>query len=80
MLPDIDVYYSAKKAYEEYLSTLKSKMEDKASRQAENILEQDKLASQFEKIGEVMKKYPNLQDIFKNSDAASVLNAVNSIR
>lgn len=80
VLPDIDVYYSARKAYEEYLSTLKSKMEDKASRQAENILEQDKLASQFEKIGEVMKKYPNLQDLFKNSDAASVLNAVNSIR
>ena len=74
-IPDIEVYNKAKKSYDDFLAMLNLKLEQYADKNAFSYLEMDKTFKQFEKIGELMKVYPHLQDMFKSGDAAAIISA-----
>ncbi|MBQ0039909.1 MAG: hypothetical protein KBS64_05740 [Treponema sp.] len=79
-LPDLYVYYSAKKSYDGFMEILGMKLEESAEKNAEFYVEQDRMIKQFEKLGDLFKKYPYLQDMFKTGDAATILNAMKTIK
>ncbi|MCQ2241456.1 hypothetical protein [Treponema sp.] len=79
-LPDIEIYNKAKESYESFLAMLNAKLEQYADKNAESYIEMDRTLKQFEKIGDLMKTYPHLQDMFKSGDAAAVINALKTIK
>lgn len=79
-IPDFEVYCKAKESYEEFLKFLNSKLEKQAEKNAATYIETDRTLKQFEKIGELMKKYPHLQDLFKSGDASAVINALKIVK
>ncbi len=79
-IPDIDLYNLSKANYASYLELLNSKMSQKAEAQAEYFVEQDRTLSQLEKLGAMLQKYPQLEEMFKTGDAAQIINAVKSMR
>ena len=79
-LPDYDVYVESKKAYEEYLESLKTRLDEKAEKHADQYLEQQMIIEQFEKLGALMKKYPQFEDLFKGGDAAAIVKAMKDIK
>lgn len=79
-IPDIEVYNKAKKSYEEFLVMLNAKLEQYADKNASSYMEMDRTFKQFEKIGELMKVYPHLQDMFKSGDAAAIITALKTIK
>ena len=79
-IPDIEVYNKAKKSYDDFLAMLNLKLEQYADKNAFSYLEMDKTFKQFEKIGELMKVYPHLQDMFKSGDAAAIISALKTIK
>lgn len=79
-LPDIELYEKAKESYNKFLETLDKTVEEEASRHAKTYLEQKRFIDQLERLGETLKKYPDLQDMFKTADAASIMNLLNSVK
>nr|WP_318710769.1 hypothetical protein [uncultured Treponema sp.] len=79
-IPDIELYNKAKKSYDDFLAMLNTKLEHYADKNASSYIEMDKTFKQFEKIGELMKAYPHLQDLFKSGDAAAIISAMKTIK
>ena len=79
-IPDIELYNLAKANYASYLELLNSKMAQKAESQAEFFVEQDRTLAQLEKLGSMLQKFPQLEEMFKTGDAAQIINAVKSMR
>ena len=55
-------------------------MAKKAESQAEFFVEQDRTLAQLEKLGAMLQKFPQLEEMFKTGDAAQIINAVKSMR
>lgn len=79
-IPDVELYNLAKANYASYLDLLNSKMAKKAESQAEFFVEQDRTLAQLEKLGAMLQKFPQLEEMFKTGDAAQIINAVKSMR
>ncbi len=79
-IPDVELYNLAKANYASYLDLLNSKMAQKAESQAEFFVEQDRTLAQLEKLGSMLQKFPQLEEMFKTGDAAQIINAVKSMR
>lgn len=79
-IPDVELYNLAKANYASYLELLNSKMAQKAESQAEFFVEQDRTLAQLEKLGSMLQKFPQLEEMFKTGDAAQIINAVKSMR
>ena len=79
-IPDVELYNLAKANYASYLEPLNSKMAQKAESQAEFFVEQDRTLAQLEKLGAMLQKFPQLEEMFKTGDAAQIINAVKSMR
>lgn len=75
-IPDIRLYSQCRENYSAYLSLLRTKMEQKAEHQAEMIAEQDRVMAQLEKLGSMMQKYPQIEELLKTGDAAQIMNAL----
>lgn len=75
-IPDIRLYSQCRENYSAYLSLLRAKMEQKAEHQAEMIAEQDRVMAQLEKLGSMMQKYPQIEELLKTGDAAQIMNAL----
>lgn len=78
--PDIELYEKAKAAYDGYYSSVGMKLEEQSAEQARIVAEQERSMKQLEKLGLLLKNYPELSEIFKNSDAAQIVNILNSIK
>lgn len=79
-LPDYELYLKVKKSYDSYFEYLNKRLEEQADRHAASYVDQQKTIEQLEKLGELMKKYPNIHDLFKSGDAALIINSMKSIR
>lgn len=75
-IPDLRLYRQCRENYAAYLELLRAKMEQKAEHQAQLFVEQDRTMAQLEKLGSMMQKYPQLEELFKTGDAAQIMNAL----
>ncbi len=78
--PDIELYEKARAAYDGYYSSVGLKLEEQSAEQARIVAEQERSMQQLEKLGALLKNYPELSEIFRNSDASQIVNILNSIK
>ncbi|MGN0728222.1 hypothetical protein [Treponema sp.] len=79
-IPDVELYNIAKENYASYLELLNSKMAKKADSQAEFFVEQDRTLAQLEKLGVMLQRFPQFEEMFKTGDAADIINAVRALK
>lgn len=75
-IPDVKFYNTIKNFYDSYLENIKSKIDKKAEEQAQKILDEDRNLKRLEQFAELIKKYPELNDLAKNGDLSSLMNAL----
>lgn len=76
-IPDISLYERLKADCSSYLDLLKDKMDEQAQKQAELSISQEKTIVQLERLGEVLSKYPQLEELFKTDEGAKILDSLN---
>ncbi len=75
-IPDVKFYNTIKNFYDSYLQNIQSKIDKKAEEQAQKILDEDRNLKRLEQFAELIKKYPELNDLAKNGDLSSLMNAL----
>ena len=76
-IPDIALYERLKADCTAYLDSLKDKMEEQAQKQAEVSANQEKAIVRLERLGEVLSKYPQLEELFKTDEGSKILGTLN---
>ena len=79
-LPDIGLYKKAKESFNIYQDAVVESLKSAAADQAVAIIEEDRSMDRLDKLGKLLQKYPELQDIFKNGDITSILNALRNVK
>lgn len=77
-LPDIAAYNDARAAYARYISVLDERMAEAAEAQAARFVEQDNNLSRMERLGELLRKYPELEGILQSGNISSIMGALRS--
>lgn len=75
-IPDVKFYNKIKNFYDAYLENIQSKIDKRAEEQAQKILDEDRNLKRLEQFAELIKKYPELNDLAKNGDLTSLMNAL----
>jgi hypothetical protein len=75
-VPDLYLYKLAKNSYNSYQLQVTESLRKIAGEQAVSIVEENRSLERLEKLGQLLQKYPQLQEVFKNGDATSIMNAV----
>ena len=79
-LPDMGLYKKAKESFNIYQDAVVESLKSAAAEQAVAIIEEDRSMERLDKLGKLLQKYPELQDIFKNGDITSILNALRNVK
>lgn len=79
-VPDVELYNKAKDSYDGFQNTVNEELRALARKQAESIVADNRAVNKLTKIGETLKKYPELADVLKNSDTAAVLKALDMLQ
>lgn len=79
-VPDFDLYDRAKATYDGFQSLVDDELATLARRQAESIVSDNRAVNRLTKIGETLKKYPELSDVLKNGDTAAALRALDTLQ
>lgn len=75
-IPDVKFYNKIKNFYDSYLENIQSKIDKRAEEQAQKILDEDRTLKRLEQLAELIKKYPELNDLAKNGDLTSLMNTL----
>lgn len=75
-IPDVKFYNKIKNFYDAYLENIQSKIDKRAEEQAQKILDEDRTLKRLEQLAELIKKYPELNDLAKNGDLTSLMNTL----
>lgn len=75
-VPDVELYEKAKATFDGFQKLVDTELASLARKQAEAIVSDNRAVNKLTKIGETLKKYPELSDVLKNSDTAAVLKAL----
>ncbi len=76
-LPDVELYNTAKKSFNEFQILVDEELAKQASVQAARILEDNRGVNRISKLGQALQQYPELTDILKNSDTAAIIKTFN---
>ena len=79
-LPDTDLYTLAKESYASYQASLNQNLEEKTKELASQILEEERSLKQLEKFGELLQKYPQLEELSKSGDFTQIIGALKTLR
>ena len=78
-IPDVRLYKIARKSYEKFQDMVDALLGEAAKEQAQKILADERSVNRLTKIGEVLKKYPDLNNLLSNGGSADVLKALNNL-
>lgn len=78
-IPDIELYERAKKTFDGFQVLVDKELASLARRHAESILNDNRAVNKLTKIGEALKKYPEVTEILKNADAAAILKSMDTL-
>lgn len=79
-LPDLGLYMLARESFINYQARFDAEKEEKLSMQVKEHIEQDRILTQLEVLGSLLQKYPQLDELSKNGDITSLLNALRNFR
>lgn len=78
-IPDMQLYSAAKDAFSQYQSQMKESLKAAAEKDADTVIEEDRSIQRLEKVGKLLQKYPQLQDVFKNGDVTAIMKALGAL-
>lgn len=78
--PDFALYNKAREAYGEYEKVFAKALEKEAQSNAKAVFEQNAAMERLEKLGKLLEKYPQLQELIKGGDINSLMNAIKIVR
>ncbi|MCH5294565.1 MAG: hypothetical protein J1F14_01490 [Treponema sp.] len=79
-VPDYSLYESARSSYRRFQERVDSALADKAREQANFIAEEERTLKQLDKFGELLQRYPQLEELSKSGNITEVINALRSLR
>ncbi len=79
-IPDITLYNTAKNTFDHFQRLVDTELAALAKKQADSIVSDNRAINKLTKIGETLKKYPELSEVLKNGDTVSVLKALDTLR
>ncbi|WP_147614707.1 hypothetical protein [Treponema pectinovorum] len=79
-VPDLNLYNIAKNSYEKFQDLIDKKLAEAANEQSQRIMSDERSLKKLEKIGELLKKYPELNSLFSNSTTAEVIKSLNELK
>ncbi len=77
-IPDYELYQTAKDSYTAYQERVKALLMEKASEQASTLAEEDRTMAQLEKFGELLSKYPQLEELSKQGSITDIISVLRS--
>ncbi len=72
-LPDMLLYDKAKASFDVYRKRIDSELAEQAGKDAAAIAEDERVMIRLSRLGEILRKYPELSDVIKNGDLNSIL-------
>ena len=79
-LPDMVLYGKARKSIEQYTKKVDAELSALVLKEAVAVSESDVEMRRLSKLGEVLRKYPELADVLKGGDITATLKAVKSLQ
>lgn len=79
-VPDLNLYNIAKNSYEKFQDLIDKKLSEAAKEQADKIMGDERSIKKLEKIGELLKKYPELNTLFADSSTVEVIKSLNELK
>ena len=79
-LPDMKLYAFAKKAFADYSSQVNQALAAQAAKDAAEIANDNRNIQRLEKMGELLKKYPELVEIIKTGTSLETLQSLQALQ
>lgn len=79
-VPDLNLYALAKSSYEKFQQQVDKNLSEYAAQHAKKIMEDENSVKKLSKIGEMLKKYPELNSLLSNPSSSEVLKALNELK
>lgn len=79
-VPDVELYGLAKKTMEKFQALVDERLEEAAKLHAEQFIVDERAVKKLEKIADVLKQNPELNQLLSNGSAAEVLKALNDFQ
>lgn len=79
-IPDLDLYRKAKQSYEIYQEEFQNRLKKEAESHAKETFEENAALERLDRFGELLQKYPQLQELVKDGDVSKLLKAMKSVR
>ena len=79
-VPDRALYDTARATFDGFQELVNGELAALARKQAEAIVSDNRAVNRLTKIGETLKKYPELSDVLKNSDTAALLKSLDALQ
>jgi len=79
-VPDIRLYKIAQNSYEKFQAVVDSELAVFAKEHAQTIMAEERSVKKLTQIGEMLKQYPELNNLLSNGSAADVLKALNELK
>lgn len=79
-LPDMKLYAFAKKAFADYSSQVNQALAAQAAKDAAEIASDNRNIQRLEKMGELLKKYPELVEIIKTGTSLETLQSLQALQ
>lgn len=79
-IPDVKAYELSREAHEKYLETLNEIIREKASGQADSILQLENSMKQLEQFATLLEKYPKFNDFSKSGNLSGVMDKLIQIQ
>jgi hypothetical protein len=76
----MEVYNEAKKSFAVYREKIDALLAGQAVKDASAISEDSREMTRLSKLGEVLRKYPELSELLKSGDIGETLKAVKSLQ
>lgn len=77
--PDMALYAIAKQSFSTYRSAVDSELQKSAAGEALNIAQDDRNIRRLEKMGELLRKYPELSDVIKSGASVEKLQSLKNL-
>ena len=76
IIPDLELYKKARLSYDAYIEKLTGELKTKASKRADEILEDDRIINRLERFAVITQKYPEFSGIVKSQDFTQIIDAL----
>ncbi len=80
VVPDLNLYNFAKNSYQNFQKEVDSKLKELSEQQAQKIMQDESSVKQLSKIAELLRQYPELNNLLTNENASEFFKALKDLK